>query len=762
MSYLHDYPHTSAYDGDLRQILDLYFQIRGIPKQWEEYQKLMNTKFQDLKDFVENYFDNLDVQQEINNKLDEMLANGYFDEIVRQFLFETPLAEYTDASVFAQIILDKYIDMSNRGVQGFAIGNVSGANVLMVACIGSENPSLGMLVTYNLNTGELLNYKINLPIGHANGITFCTNDGYFYIACAGGQNGVNKIAVYDHNIEHIKDIAGSTLATGSPYGIAWDDKTEYFYLALGSNTIGCFDYNWKQIRLGQFVSQNDTNYVAQSLWTDGRYLYFITNNLTSGDANYNKFDIYNLADLSFYRKQYVLTYGELESCCWFNGELYLLHNVDHSGLLYRGCHLQTQRVYEYERNQKIGSNRISLSDTIKDYWHDSTYSGFYVRNTQQYPFNKFYAMTNYSYTNQYGRMRWNIRGIIPHNINVKRHYQALNILGRDYPENGEQVQTKVGGVYFRNIENVTLTNVEITKRNDVRNTLLSIDYCTYAYLTNVTFNGEGTEQDALAMTASNVNSQGSNFISNVTRDVIHSVEGSSLVIGGTSISARGLFTGTNDTMIPYGSPQVFFNNAMPYQVTVLKTTQNFDITTFRRNGLYRIEGTDTTWINVPPDISKGNNTFEVINRTGNNLSGDKSVVEYIVTKPNGAKWRGILSTNGTIIWLQDYNVSVPMTLNPDFVESGEVYFSTTNGKNAYIYGSILLKADVSTGDVIATLNDSRYPARYNRYFMLFTDYAGTSGVLDFLSNKLEAHQNITTRNTIYFQGNYNIGDFIYP
>ena len=42
--------------------------------------------FNDLKTFVDNYFDNLDVQEEINNKLDEMTENGTLEEIIGQYL----------------------------------------------------------------------------------------------------------------------------------------------------------------------------------------------------------------------------------------------------------------------------------------------------------------------------------------------------------------------------------------------------------------------------------------------------------------------------------------------------------------------------------------------------------------------------------------------------------------------------------------------------------------------------------------------------
>ena len=42
----------------------------------------------ELKDYVEHYFDNLDVQEEINNKLDKMAQNGELYEIIKPFISE--------------------------------------------------------------------------------------------------------------------------------------------------------------------------------------------------------------------------------------------------------------------------------------------------------------------------------------------------------------------------------------------------------------------------------------------------------------------------------------------------------------------------------------------------------------------------------------------------------------------------------------------------------------------------------------------------
>ena len=43
-------------------------------------------KFTELKDFVDDYFDNLDVQQEINNKLDDMVEQGTLQEIITTYI----------------------------------------------------------------------------------------------------------------------------------------------------------------------------------------------------------------------------------------------------------------------------------------------------------------------------------------------------------------------------------------------------------------------------------------------------------------------------------------------------------------------------------------------------------------------------------------------------------------------------------------------------------------------------------------------------
>lgn len=53
--------------------------------------KELQYLFVELQNYVNNYFDNLDVQEEINNKLDAMLEDGSLEQIIEQFLQSTSI-----------------------------------------------------------------------------------------------------------------------------------------------------------------------------------------------------------------------------------------------------------------------------------------------------------------------------------------------------------------------------------------------------------------------------------------------------------------------------------------------------------------------------------------------------------------------------------------------------------------------------------------------------------------------------------------------
>lgn len=80
----------------LQQTARMYDKVNQLIRLFNELSEETQTtveeyiaKFIELKDFVDDYFDNLDVQEEINNKLDAMAEAGTLQEIVGEYLNAT-------------------------------------------------------------------------------------------------------------------------------------------------------------------------------------------------------------------------------------------------------------------------------------------------------------------------------------------------------------------------------------------------------------------------------------------------------------------------------------------------------------------------------------------------------------------------------------------------------------------------------------------------------------------------------------------------
>ena len=105
----------------------------------EDYIDLTNEytqKFIELKEYVDNYFDNLDVQEEINNKLDAMVEDGTLQQLIASYLqtqiiYDTTLdmiadAEHLENGVRVETLGYRTID--DNGAAFFVIKNTGTAD----------------------------------------------------------------------------------------------------------------------------------------------------------------------------------------------------------------------------------------------------------------------------------------------------------------------------------------------------------------------------------------------------------------------------------------------------------------------------------------------------------------------------------------------------------------------------------------------------------------------------------------------------------
>ena len=81
------YKESMTYEEQLLWLCN-YLETEIIPKYNENVEAIneLITLYNQLKEYVDNYFENLDVQEEINNKLDEMAESGELAEIITAYL----------------------------------------------------------------------------------------------------------------------------------------------------------------------------------------------------------------------------------------------------------------------------------------------------------------------------------------------------------------------------------------------------------------------------------------------------------------------------------------------------------------------------------------------------------------------------------------------------------------------------------------------------------------------------------------------------
>jgi hypothetical protein len=139
------------------------------------------AKFVELKDFVDDYFDNLDVQEEINNKLDSMVEDGTLAT-----LFEQSVGAKTTTIGFTRLMreLIPNTNHENFSVSDYPImqGGCYVTNNVFVQCsIRSDDNTNAQLRVINLGTGSVERSAI-LPLMHANSVAYNPETNKLYVA----------------------------------------------------------------------------------------------------------------------------------------------------------------------------------------------------------------------------------------------------------------------------------------------------------------------------------------------------------------------------------------------------------------------------------------------------------------------------------------------------------------------------------------------------------------------------------------------------
>ena len=167
--------------------------------------KELQDLFVELKDYVDNYFDNLDVQEEINNKLDAMAEDGTLAHIINEEIFGE-LSNKVDTNTAAIAATDEALDKKINGFKlnlmrdcifdlasnDYTQGSCVVGNKIYIMQPTSSNQ--GNIIILNLETKAYHGIVSNVQMWHGNDAAAVGTK--IYIATCSADAG-RKLVVFD-------------------------------------------------------------------------------------------------------------------------------------------------------------------------------------------------------------------------------------------------------------------------------------------------------------------------------------------------------------------------------------------------------------------------------------------------------------------------------------------------------------------------------------------------------------------------------------
>lgn len=194
---------------------------------------IINDNFAVLKYYVEHYFDDLDVQDEIDNKLDEMAENGELSDLIANYLPTSNETVIYPEYIASAIYPDGRFDEDNK---------FRSCSVIQCITVIDSTTAYGVLCETGLHNNENILIKFNpqtciisdqqtILSGHANDI--CYDGTYLYIVwdyvyTVGTDNYTtsNKITVVDleMNLVDVKELSHRAIT------MTYDAAEQQFYI----------------------------------------------------------------------------------------------------------------------------------------------------------------------------------------------------------------------------------------------------------------------------------------------------------------------------------------------------------------------------------------------------------------------------------------------------------------------------------------------------------------------------------------------------
>ena len=178
MPFFDHFPYTNLHNVNLDWVLekvkdwgamveDNNQRFEDLQTAYESFRDWLTGDYNNFKDYVTSYLENLDVQEEINNKLDSMFASGELTPYMRPYIIESVEDWLSENITPTTPPLDESLSIHGAAADAKAVGDAIGA---IASALGesdiAESKEYQLNETVfdlsNVTPGQIIYYKIHM------------------------------------------------------------------------------------------------------------------------------------------------------------------------------------------------------------------------------------------------------------------------------------------------------------------------------------------------------------------------------------------------------------------------------------------------------------------------------------------------------------------------------------------------------------------------------------------------------------------------